>query len=151
MPGGVYVCTSRTNWAENDEAGQKSRSKPKDRKISGLSVGGWTDNRTENWRGRGTSLHSCRRRSSCQVPMRGALFLLDNYLRGKYLGASRRRENPSTGCRFPSCIGSYGRLAQLARALARQARGHWFKSSIAHHLTSAREVTARRRRVKFKF
>ena len=26
-----------------------------------------------------------------------------------------------------------GRLAQLARALARQARGHWFKSSIAHH------------------
>ncbi len=27
---------------------------------------------------------------------------------------------------------NYGRLAQLARALARQARGHWFKSSIAH-------------------
>ena len=25
-----------------------------------------------------------------------------------------------------------GRLAQLARALARQARGHWFESSIAH-------------------
>src|SRR5210317_719872 len=25
-----------------------------------------------------------------------------------------------------------GRLAQLARALARQARGHWFKSSNAH-------------------
>ena len=28
---------------------------------------------------------------------------------------------------------SGGRLAQLARALARQARGHWFESSIAHH------------------
>ena len=27
-----------------------------------------------------------------------------------------------------------GRLAQLARALARQARGHWFESSIAHQL-----------------
>ncbi len=27
-----------------------------------------------------------------------------------------------------------GRLAQLARALARQARGHWFESSIAHHI-----------------
>ncbi len=26
----------------------------------------------------------------------------------------------------------HGRLAQLARALARQARGHWFESSIAH-------------------
>ena len=26
-----------------------------------------------------------------------------------------------------------GRLAQLARALARQARGHWFEPSIAHH------------------
>ena len=25
-----------------------------------------------------------------------------------------------------------GRLAQLVRALARQARGHWFESSIAH-------------------
>ena len=27
---------------------------------------------------------------------------------------------------------SRGRLAQLVRALARQARGHWFESSIAH-------------------
>ncbi len=27
---------------------------------------------------------------------------------------------------------NHGRLAQLARALARQARGHWFESSIAH-------------------
>jgi hypothetical protein len=26
-----------------------------------------------------------------------------------------------------------GRLAQLARALASHARGHWFESSIAHH------------------
>ena len=29
-----------------------------------------------------------------------------------------------------------GRLAQLARALARHARGQWFKSTIAHHLTA---------------
>ena len=26
-----------------------------------------------------------------------------------------------------------GRLAQLVRALASHARGHWFESSIAHH------------------
>ncbi|MDK1031127.1 MAG: DNA polymerase I [Planctomycetia bacterium] len=36
LPGGARVYTSRTNWAENDEAGQKNRSKPKDREISGL-------------------------------------------------------------------------------------------------------------------
>ena len=40
-------------------------------------------------------------------------------------------------CRFdsgPRYIFIMGRLAQLARALARHARGHWFKSSIAHSI-----------------
>ena len=33
----------------------------------------------------------------------------------------------------------HGRLAQLARALARQARGHWFESSIAHIYNDLRQ------------
>ncbi len=33
-----------------------------------------------------------------------------------------------------------GRLAQLARALARHARGHWFESSIAQLVTPARSL-----------
>ena len=32
-----------------------------------------------------------------------------------------------------------GRLAQLARAPARQAGGHWFESSIAHHYNDLQE------------
>ncbi len=35
-----------------------------------------------------------------------------------------------------------GRLAQLARALARQARGHWFESSIAHIINDLRQLSS---------
>ena len=35
-------------------------------------------------------------------------------------------------CILPIRESHVGRLAQLVRALARQARGHWFESSIAH-------------------
>ena len=35
-----------------------------------------------------------------------------------------------------------GRLAQLARALASHARGHWFKSSIAHHFERGPAIRA---------
>ena len=30
-----------------------------------------------------------------------------------------------------------GRLAQLVRVLVSHTRGHWFKSSIAHHISSS--------------
>jgi hypothetical protein len=36
-----------------------------------------------------------------------------------------------------------GRLAQLVRALARHAKGHWFESSIAHHTHNRRVSTAK--------
>ncbi len=36
-----------------------------------------------------------------------------------------------------------GRLAQLARALARQARGHWFESSIAHIISQGLTIIGR--------
>jgi hypothetical protein len=46
----------------------------------------------------------------------------------RYL-AQNRLTTVGEVCNVPG----HGRLAQLVRALASHARGHWFKSSIVHH------------------
>ena len=52
---------------------------------------------------------------------------------GKYRGLSNIRVSVFTNRTAMAKIDVLtGRLAQLVRALASHARGHWFKSSIAH-------------------
>ena len=53
-----------------------------------------------------------------------------------------RRSLPLTACAADLILTSLGRLAQLARAPARHAGGHWFKSSSAHsiHVTSRTQL-----------
>jgi hypothetical protein len=77
----------------------------------------------------------------CGIPQpRGAFF---GWLRGHCRSSLKMLELGGDGFRCKNCgtkvkrvvvRHTFGRLAQLVRALARQARGHWFEPSIAHSL-----------------